>query len=289
MQGKVVFITGGANGIGAAVARRLCAANAKVVLTDVDEAPLQALAAELGADRALPVVADVRDLDAMETAAAAAVERFGGIDVVLANAGIASFGSVLAVDPDAFRAVVDVNLMGVFHTVRATLPSVLDGRGYVLVVSSMAAYAAAPGMSPYTATKAAVENFTTALRGEVAHLGVAVGSAHMSWIDTPLVRESRAELASFGAMLDGLPGPLRKTTSVDECADAFMAGIEGRRRRVNCPGWVGMMRWLKPVLSSRLGERQTLAHAAEAIASVDADVATLGRSLSKRTETLNAR
>ena len=130
LHGKVVFITGGARGIGAEVARRLRNKGAKLVLTDLDEAELAALAAELGEDRVLTAVADVRDLPAMQAAADQAVERFGGIDVVVANAGIASYGSVLQVDPEAVKRVLDVNLLGVFHTVRATLPALIERRGY---------------------------------------------------------------------------------------------------------------------------------------------------------------
>src|SRR5271165_5132388 len=120
LQDKVVFITGGARGIGAEVARRLRNKGAKLALTDLDKAELTALAAELGEDRVLTAVADVRDLPAMQAAAAQAVERFGGIDIVVANAGIASYGSVLKVDPETFKRVLDVNLLGVFYTVRAT-------------------------------------------------------------------------------------------------------------------------------------------------------------------------
>ena len=158
VHGKVVFITGGARGIGAEVARRLRNKGAKLVLTDLDEDALDALAAKLGGDdRVLTVVADVRDLPAMQAAADEAVERFGGIDVVVANAGIASYGSVLQVDPEAFKRVLEVNVLGVFHTVRATLPAVIDRRGYVLIVSSLAAFAAAPGLAPYNTTKAGIE------------------------------------------------------------------------------------------------------------------------------------
>ncbi|ORW72078.1 SDR family oxidoreductase, partial [Mycobacterium riyadhense] len=240
LQGKVVFITGAARGIGAEVARRLHNKGAKLVLTDLGKAELAGIAAELGGDdRLLTVVADVRDLPAMQAAADQAVEKFGGIDVVVANAGIGSYGSVLQVDPEAFKRVLDVNLLGVFHTVRATLPSVIERRGYVLIVSSLAAYTACPGLAPYNATKAAVEIFANALRLEVAHRGVSVGSAHMSWIDTALVRDTRADLPAFSELLTRLPWPLNKTTSVNKCAVAFVKGIEGRKSRVFCPGWVG--------------------------------------------------
>ena len=280
LQDKVVFITGGARGIAAEVAHRLRDKGAKLVLTDLDRAELTALAAQLGEDRVLTAVADVRDLPAMQAVAAQAVERFGGIDVVIANAGIASYGSVLQVDPEAFKRVLDVDVLGVFHTVRATLPAVIERRGYVLIVSSLAAYTAAPGLAPYNASKAGIEMLANALRLEVGHHGVGVGSAHMSWIDTALVRDTKADLPSFGALLTKLPWPLNKTTTVDKCASAFVKGIEGRQSRIYCPRWVGAFRWLKPVLSTRVGELPIRKTTAELLPRMDAEVATLGRSLS---------
>jgi NAD(P)-dependent dehydrogenase (short-subunit alcohol dehydrogenase family) len=286
IQGKVVFITGGARGIGAEVARRLRNRGAKLVLTDLDKAELTALAAELGEDQVLTAVADVRDLPAMQAAAAQAVERFGGIDVVVANAGVASYGSVLQVDPAAFERLLDVNVLGVFHTVRATLPAVIESRGYVLIVSSLAAYAAPPGWAPYNASKAGIEMLANTLRLEVAHHGVSVGSAHMSWINTALVRDTEADLPSFAELLRKLPWPLNKTTTVDKCAQAFVKGIEGRRSRIYCPRWVGLFRWLKPVLSTEVGELPIRKTTAELLPRMDAEVAALGRSTSAYNEDL---
>jgi NAD(P)-dependent dehydrogenase (short-subunit alcohol dehydrogenase family) len=286
VSGKVVLITGGANGIGADVARRLHGKGAKLVLTDLDKDLLEEVAARLGGDRVLTVVADVRDLAAMQAAVDQGIERFGGIDIVMANAGIATTGSVLGVDPAAFKTLIEVNVMGVFHTVRAALPSVIERRGYVLIVSSAAAYAAAAGMVPYDTSKAGVEHFANALRLEVAHRGVAVGSAHMLWIDTPMVREGKADSEAFREMLRRLPGPLGKTTSIDKCGEIFVAGIEGRKRRINVPGFVGLLRWLKPFLSSRLGETLTLKHVPELLPKMDAEAVALGRSVSARTEAL---
>ncbi|MGZ5364434.1 MAG: SDR family oxidoreductase [Mycobacterium sp.] len=286
VNGKVVLITGAANGIGAEVARRLYDKGANLVLTDLDEVQLKNFASRLGEDRVLTAVADVRDLAAMQKAADAGIERFGGIDVVMANAGIATHGSLMAVDPTAFKTLIDVNVVGVFHTVRAALPSVIERRGYVLIVSSAAAYAPAAGMVPYDTSKAGVEHFANALRLELAHRGVDVGSAHMLWIDTPLVRETKDESAAFQEMLRKLPGPLGKTTSVEKCGEAFVKGIEGRKRQINCPRFVGLLRWLKPLLSSRLGESTTLKHVPELLPRMDAEVAAHGRSMSARTEAL---
>jgi NAD(P)-dependent dehydrogenase (short-subunit alcohol dehydrogenase family) len=289
VNGKIALITGGANGVGAEVARRLHDKGAKLVLTDLDETQLKERAAELGEDRVATVVADVRDLEAMRSAVDKGIDRFGGIDIVMANAGIATYGSVLQVDPEAFRTLIDVNVVGVFHTVRAALPSVIERRGYVLIVSSLAAYAAAPGLAPYNAAKAGVEHFANALRLEVAHRGVDVGSAHMSWIDTPLVRDSKKDLSTFNEMLSKLPGPLGKTTSVEECGEAFVKGIEGRKRQINCPGWVGLVRWLKPLMATRLGESPTRKFTPDLLPRMDAEVAAMGRSMSARTEAIEKR
>jgi NAD(P)-dependent dehydrogenase (short-subunit alcohol dehydrogenase family) len=281
-HGKVVLITGAARGIGAETARALAERDARLILTDLDAEPLAALAAELGEERTLSFVCDVCDLESMERAAAAGVERFGGIDLVLANAGIASYGSAMAVDPAVFKRVLDVNVLGVFHTIRATLPSVIARQGYYLIVSSEAAFAPAPGLIAYNASKAGVEHLASALRLEVAQHGVGVGTAHMSWIDTPLVRDTQADLSAFREMLKALPWPLGKITSVDKCATAFVAGLEQRKRRVYVPGWVRLLGWLKPLITSPLGERESLKHAPRILPLMDAEVAQLGRSTSAR-------
>ncbi len=286
---KVVLITGGARGVGAEVARRLHDKGANLVLTDVDQAALNDIGTELGAEHVLTVLADVRDLDAMQGAASQAVERFGGIDMVMANAGISTYGSVLKVDPEAFRLLVDVNIVGVFNTVRAALPSVIDRRGYVLIVSSAAAFAALAGLAPYSTAKAGIEHFASALRLEVAHHGVDVGSAHMLWIDTPMVAEAKSDLPSFRKMLHALPGPLGKTTSVEACGKAFVKGIEGRKRHVYCPEYVSLLRWLKPLLSTRLGESTMLKAVSELLPKMDAEVEALGRSTSVRTRRVEKR
>ena len=187
-----------------------------------------------GDEHVLTVVADVRDLAAMQAAAAKAVEKFGGIDTVVANAGIASYGSVLHVDPEAVKRVLDVNLLGVFHTVRAALPSIIERRGYVLIVSSLAAFTAAPGMAPYDMSKAGNEHLAHALRLEVAHLGVAVGSAHMSWIDTAMVRDTQTDLPVVPRAVGEVPVAVEQ----DHVGGQVRRGI---RRRHRAPQEAGVL------------------------------------------------
>ena len=200
----------------------------------------------------------------------------------MANAGIASYGSVLAVDPAVFKRLIDINITGVFHTVRAALPSVIERKGYLLVVSSLAAFAPAPGLAPYNASKAGVEHFANALRLEVHQYGVDVGVAHMSWVDTPLVRDAKADLKSFRELVESLPPPLNRTTSVEACVRAFVKGIENRRRRIYVPGWVGAIRARRNLVSSSVGDRTTLRKVPHLLALMDEEVRQLGRSTSAR-------
>lgn len=281
LRDKTVLITGAARGIGAETARQLHDKGARLVLVDVDSEPLEKLAAEMGS-AVITARADVRDLSAVQQAVDAGIEAFGGIDVVVANAGIASYGSVLAVDPDTFARVIDVNVTGVFHTVRASLPSVIDRRGYVLVVSSMAAFGAMPGMAAYNASKAGAEHFANALRLEVRHLGVDVGSAHMSWVDTPLVRDACQDLSTFAETLATLPPPLNRTATVESCGRAFIKGIAARKRHVYVPGWVAAVAQARNLINSPVGERDALKHVPERLPLMDEQVRRLGRSTSAR-------
>jgi NAD(P)-dependent dehydrogenase (short-subunit alcohol dehydrogenase family) len=117
--------------------------------------------------------------------------------VVVANAGVANNGTVAANPVSALVRTIEVDLVGVVRTVSATLPHVTRGRGYYLLVSSAAAFTVLPGMACYCAAKAGVEQFGNALRLELAHKGVAVGTAHPGWVDTDLVRDMRDDLPAL--------------------------------------------------------------------------------------------
>ena len=108
----------------------------------------------------------------------------------------------------------------------------------------------------------------------------------MSWIDTAMVRDTKADLSTFSEMLAKMPGPIGKTTSAQKCAAAFVKGIEGRRTRVYCPSWVGVLRWFKPVMSTRLGEAPVRRFVPDVLPRMDAEVAALGRSTSAHSEEL---
>ncbi|HEX2204697.1 MAG TPA: SDR family oxidoreductase [Longimicrobium sp.] len=277
VAGKVVLVTGPARGIGEEVSRQLAARGARLSLVGREPERLAALAADLGVGHAW-FEADVTDQAALDRAVAGTVERLGAIDVVVANAGVASNGTVAVTPVEALARTIEVNLIGVVRTVSATLPHVTARRGYYLLVSSAAAIAPGPGLAAYSASKSGVEAFGSALRVEVAHKGVGVGTAHPAWVPTDLVRDPQRELESFNQMLAVLPGPFGSMTSVAECAAAFVEAVEGRRRKVFVPKSLGPLAAVRQVFSGPLGERLTGRIARRLVPKMEREVLALGRS-----------
>jgi NAD(P)-dependent dehydrogenase (short-subunit alcohol dehydrogenase family) len=252
VSGHVVLITGAANGIGAETARQLTAAGARVALLDRDEAALKQLVDELG-DAAAAFVADVTQADSLDAAVQAAAAHFGGIDTVVANAGISGpVATVVSVDPLDFEQVVDINLLGVFRTVRAALPYVTARRGYVMLVSSIMALIPSPTAAGYAATKAGVEAFGRALRVELADKGVAVGVAYFGLIETGMVRDIVSG-TGFGGVLAKLPGFFGRPAPVASAGSVLTSGIARRASRVFAPGYVRLLLDLRPLVA--LGDR----------------------------------
>jgi NAD(P)-dependent dehydrogenase (short-subunit alcohol dehydrogenase family) len=251
IDGKTIFVTGGARGIGAETARRASARGANVAVVGLEPEELERVASACG-DRGAAFECDVTDRDQTQAAVEGTVERFGGIDAVVVNAGIGNGGLMRYMDPDAFEAVLRVNLVGSYRTIQATLPHIIERRGYVLQIASVAAIVHSPGMAAYSASKAGVEAMADSLRGEVKHLGVDVGQAYFSWIGTEMV--NGADDNPIGQKMRGtLRGPLAKTYPAAMAADAIIQGIEERRRIVVTPGWVRPMVALKTALQ-RLSE-----------------------------------
>ena len=260
LTGRTVLITGAARGIGAEVARRLAARGARLALLDLDAVALEVVAADCPGSATF--VADVTDADGLADTVEEIVAHFGGLDVVMANAGIAPVGMVRSMDPAAFERTIEINLLGVWRTVRACLPHIVASRGYVLPVASLAALVHAPGMAAYAASKAGVEAFADSLRNEVAHLGVDVGCAYFSWIDTPMVRGADAT-AIGGAMRGKLKGIVGKTYPVSAAAEAVALGIERRASHVMAPGWIRVLLLLRGFMQP-LTDLQARGSAAEA-------------------------
>jgi NAD(P)-dependent dehydrogenase (short-subunit alcohol dehydrogenase family) len=284
LRGRVALVTGAASGIGAAGAVELARRGARLVLADVDEAGLgraaKACAAAAASDQAAALAIDA-DVDARDDAvivradvsreadcqamAQAALSRFGRIDVVWANAGMASYGPLAHTDPGAWCRCIDVNVKGVFHTVRAALPEVLRARGQVCLTASVSSFAHPPTMSAYAASKAAVEAMANAWRIELASHGVGLGVVHASWVRTALIDEGELH-PGFRMLRDSVPAPMRRVISPEAAARLIVDGIQRRADRIWVPGWVRLLHALRALLHTRAAERdlRRLAPALEA-------------------------
>lgn len=280
LQGKTALITGAARGIGAEAARQLSRAGARVVCVGLEPEELARVAQECG-NGALWFEADVTDLAAVERAVAAAVAETGGIDVVIANAGIGAAGAVRDMPAATFERVIDVNLLGTYRVVRTCLPHLIERRGYALVVASLAALTPFfPGLTSYATAKAGQEAFANSLRTEVAHLGVDVGVAYFSWIGTDMVTGGDAEVPAFAFLRSQMKGPAGKTHPVTKAGAAIVQGVERRSKVVAAPRWVGLVRKLRPLMAA-ISERQATALAPQAMALLEEERRQKGDEMSR--------
>lgn len=275
-SGKVALITGAARGIGEGVARGYVADGGKVALVGLEPDRLQAISDDLG-DAAAWWEADVRDSAAMKAAIDAAAEHFGRIDHVLANAGIASYGTVRQIDETAFERVVDINVNGVFRTLKYATPHLEKTRGYALTVASLASFTPLAGLASYNASKAGAESLALAYKQEVAHLGIDSGVCHPSWIDTDIVRNAEADLPTFREIRKKLPYPANGTTSVEKCVDLILKGFDKRKARVYVPKGVKVSNWSKALVNSPVVWPFLKRLAGRSVPSMEAEVEALGR------------
>jgi NAD(P)-dependent dehydrogenase (short-subunit alcohol dehydrogenase family) len=235
LSGKVALVTGGARGIGFATAKELVGRGAKVIVVDLHDDAVQQAATQLGAG-ALGVAADVTDREAMGDVVATVVERFGGLDVIVANAGIASRGATtLAAEEDQFERVIEVNLLGVWRSVRAALPEIARRQGHVVVVASIYAFFNGVGAAPYAMAKAGVEQFGRALRVELVPHGASASVAYFGYIDTEMVHQAIDADPLVERMLAALPKVLHKRLPPSEAGRAIVHGIERRQPRIIRP------------------------------------------------------
>jgi NADP-dependent 3-hydroxy acid dehydrogenase YdfG len=182
---KVFLITGASSGIGAATARRAAEAGMRLVLAARSVDRLEALARELGGDeRALAVGCDVSDWGQQEAMVAQALERFGRLDVVFANAGFGAARGFLNDEPEHWREMVLTNVLGAAYTVRATLPALKESTGHILLTGSVAGRRAIPG-SLYSSTKWAISGMGESLRQDVDGTGIRVTIVEPGMVDTP--------------------------------------------------------------------------------------------------------
>jgi NAD(P)-dependent dehydrogenase (short-subunit alcohol dehydrogenase family) len=263
LAGKVALVTGGARGIGFETARALHARGASVAVVDLDAGAAQRAASEIHDTAALGVVADVTDRGAMQRAVATTVERFGGLDVVVANAGIAPrVATFRAMASENFERVLDVNLMGVYRTVDAALPEIVSRKGHIVVISSIYAFTNGGGSTPYAMSKAAVEQFGRALRVELVPHGASASVAYFGFIDTEMVHRAIDDDPLADQMIGSLPRPLRKRLPPSAAGAAIARGIERRQPRIIRPRrWaiMSVMRGIiNPLTDARAERDETL-------------------------------
>jgi NAD(P)-dependent dehydrogenase (short-subunit alcohol dehydrogenase family) len=257
LEGRVAVVTGAARGVGELLARKLSVRGAKVALVGLEPDALKQVASRLHGESGV-WHADVTDHEAMTAVAAEVEERFGKVDIVVANAGVATGGPFAESDPVAWRRVIEVNLIGSAVTARAFLPALTASRGYLLQVASLAAITPAPMMSAYCASKSGVEAYAHSLRAEVGHKGVKVGVAYLSWTDTDMVRGADRDDV-MRELRQRLPWPSNKTYPLGPAVDRMVAGIERRSAHVYGQWWLRGMQGVRgylPALIGTVGQRE---------------------------------
>jgi len=251
LDGQVAVITGAARGVGELLARKLSARGAAVALVGLEPEALKEVSERLHGESG-HWYADVTDQDAMNQVAAEVKERFGKVDIVVANAGVAAGGTFLDSDPDVWRRVIEVNLIGSAVTARAFLPVLVESRGYLLQIASLAALTPTPMMSAYCASKAGVEAYAHSLRAEVGYRGVRVGVGYLTWTDTDMVRG--ADQDDVMRELRGrLPWPANKTYPLGPAVERIVDGIERRSSHVYGQWWLRGMQGVRGYLPGLIG------------------------------------
>ncbi|MFE2374589.1 SDR family oxidoreductase [Streptomyces sp. NPDC059398] len=257
LEGQVAVVTGAARGVGELLARKLSARGARVALVGLEPDELKAVSGRLHTESA-HWHADVTDHTAMAAVAQEVKAHFGKVDIVVANAGVASGGPFADSDPEAWRRVVEVNLVGGAVTARAFLPVLMESRGYFLQIASLAAITPAPMMSAYCASKSGVEAFAHCLRAEVGYKGVRVGVGYLSWTDTDMVRGADEDDV-MRELRQRLPWPANRTYPLGPAVDRIVAGIERRSAHVYAQWWLRGMQSVRgylPALIGTVGQRE---------------------------------
>jgi short-subunit dehydrogenase len=228
------LVTGASSGIGRAVAAALAERGAAVGLLSRSEDRLRELAAELG-PRAVPLPADVGDRDQVRAAVERLIETAGGLDLVVANAGIAHYGPFLGQDVERVEAMTRVNWLGTVYTVDAALGHLIDrASGHIVIVSSGAGLRAFPWAAGYGATKAAQRGFGEALRHELSGSGVSLTTVYPGEIATALHAHEKASMPDWYHGGDA-------AASADRLAAAIVRGVERDRRAVYHPPFVRLL------------------------------------------------
>ena len=254
VSGKVALVTGAARGIGFETARLLHERGASVAIVDLDQDEAEAAAAKIG-ERTVAIAADVTDREAIGAAVEATVERFGGLDICVANAGVApKAGTIRVTDEEHFERVLEIDLLGVVRTVRAALPHVVERQGHVVVVASVYAFLNGVLAASYATAKAGVESFGRALRVELQPHGASASVAYFGFIDTQMVREAFEDPIAK-RFEESFPKFMLKRLQPVDAGRAIADGIERRAPRIIAPRWWGAWSVLRGLINPLLDKR----------------------------------
>lgn len=234
ITGRKILITGAARGIGAALAVRLHQRGARVGLVGLEEDKLAEVAKSAG--NAPFRRCDVTRREDVDASVGAIVEALGGLDVVVANAGVAAQLPLVGGDPAIFERTMAVNVLGTYYTVRAAGPHIAHANGYALSIASLAAALHLPLMGAYCASKAAVEALGNSLRIELAHSGAKVGVAYFGEIDTDMTERGFGTRAAAAVKQLGF---VPRVAPLEHAIRALEHGIDRRSRTVVAPSFVG--------------------------------------------------
>ena len=249
VAGRVALVTGAQRGIGLETARLLHARGASVALVDLDEEAAKEAAARIGAERTLGLGADVTDRDAIGAAVGAAAGHFGGVDIAVANAGIAPpTATMRVIDQDDFERTVEIDLLGVWRTVRAAMPHVVERRGHFVVVASVYAFFNGALNSSYAMAKAGVEQLGRALRVELAPHGASASVAYFGFIDTKMVQDA-FEDPVIQAFATNQPSFMLRRLAPSAAGQAIADGIERRAPRIVAPRWWAAWSFMRGILN----------------------------------------
>jgi NAD(P)-dependent dehydrogenase (short-subunit alcohol dehydrogenase family) len=237
LAGRRVLITGAARGIGAALAERLHQRGARVALAGLEPDALAAVADRCG--DAPWAKCDVTAEDEVDAAVATAVAHLGGLDVVVANAGVAAQLPLIGGDPEIMRRTLDVNVMGAYLTLRAAGPHISHPAGYAVAIASLAAAVQPPLLGAYGASKAAVEALGNTFRAELRPSGARVGVAYFGELDTDMTSRGFGTEAARALMGQGPAAKVTGVAPLEVGVRALERGIAGRRRWIVAPAWVG--------------------------------------------------
>lgn len=253
LSGKVVLVTGGSSGIGRATALRLARHGCQVVVAARDAAALDDVvkhAAGLGAD-ALAVPTDVTDADQCHAAVAAAVARFGGLDILICSAGVSMRAYFAGCDLAAMERVMRVNFFGTLYATHFALPHVTKARGSLVAISSLTGKRGIPSYSVYGASKFAIQGLYESLRLELHSAGVHVGIISPGFVDTPL--RDRV-LGPDGKVWDQQPAPPFRIWPVEKCVDRVIRLIVKRHKEALLPAFVGPLLHMDKSIGGVLGD-----------------------------------